>query len=213
MGVRASGRGYRAPQRRRLDAADIAHARQAGAGWPQPGRMPGADGVSGAGNGRARTGAMWARDGLRPGGAGTGRRDQHRDGRSGRPRIIRVTRLSDIPERSLESEVTGVQGRCALPRRRACGGRPCSSPRWSAPPTQRRLALGSGVVGWRHGRGSMAVDVTGGPGEDDRAACAGCTPWPGPLPSRLAISQLPGRAAYPSRVARDHYIQAALMGR
>ena len=75
------------------------------------------------------------------------------------------------------------------------------------------LVLGSGVVGWRHGRGSMAVDVTGGPGEDDRAACAGCTPWPGPLPSRPAISQLPGRAAYPSRVARDHYIQAALMRR
>lgn len=35
----------------------------------------------------------------------------------------------------------------------------------------------------------------------------------GRLLSWPAISQLPGRAAYPSRVAGDHYIQAALMGR
>jgi hypothetical protein len=35
----------------------------------------------------------------------------------------------------------------------------------------------------------------------------------GLLLSWPAISQLPGRAAYPSRVAGDHYIQAALMGR
>jgi hypothetical protein len=58
----------------------------------------------------------------------------------------------------------------------------------------------------------MAVDVTGS-GENDPSSCAGCTCWPGLLLSWLAISRLPGRAAYSSRVAGDHYIQAALMGR
>jgi hypothetical protein len=59
----------------------------------------------------------------------------------------------------------------------------------------------------------MAVDVTGGPGEDDRVFLRRVYALAGPLPSWPAISQLPGRAAYPSRVAGDHYIQAALMGR
>ena len=103
--------------------------RQAGAGsataWPDArGRRD-----PGAGNDRARTGPMCARDGLRSGGAGTGRRDQHRDGRSG----TAADNSGNAPLRH-SRKVTGVQGRCALPRRRACGGRPCSSPRWSSRP-------------------------------------------------------------------------------
>jgi hypothetical protein len=43
-------------------------------GRPQPGRMPRDDGFAGTGNGRARTGAVCARVGLRPGTAGNGPR-------------------------------------------------------------------------------------------------------------------------------------------
>jgi hypothetical protein len=58
----------------------------------------------------------------------------------------------------------------------------------------------------------MAVDVTGS-GEDDRVFLRRGYALAGALLSWPAISRLPRRAAYPSRVAGDHYIQAALMGR
>jgi hypothetical protein len=58
----------------------------------------------------------------------------------------------------------------------------------------------------------MAVDVTGS-GEDDRVFLRRGCALAGALLSWPAISRLPRRAAYPSRVAGDHYIQAALMGR
>jgi hypothetical protein len=78
-------------------------------------------------------------------------------------------------------------------------------------PTRRRRAVGRGIGGGVTAR-IHAASVTGFD-DHEASSCIGCTPWPGLLLSRLAISPLPGRAAYPSRVAGDHYIQAALMGR
>jgi histidine kinase/DNA gyrase B/HSP90-like ATPase len=48
-----------------------------GRGRPQPGRMPGDDGIAGTGNGRARTEAVCARDGPGPG--AMGKRPERRD--------------------------------------------------------------------------------------------------------------------------------------
>jgi hypothetical protein len=66
-----------------MRAADIAVPGKPGRGRPQPGWMPGADGDSGAGNGRARTGAVCAQDGLRSDGNGS-QGSATRDGRSGK---------------------------------------------------------------------------------------------------------------------------------
>jgi hypothetical protein len=61
----------------RQHAPDINVPGKAGQGRPQPDRVPGDDGIAGTGNGRARTGAVCARDGPRPGAMGRG--PEHRD--------------------------------------------------------------------------------------------------------------------------------------
>ena len=107
---------------------DIAVPGKPGRGRPQPGRMRGSAGDSGA---------VWSRPHggyVRPGRptvgwGGNGSQGSARDGQSG----TAADNSGNGPLRP-SGEVTGVQGRCALPRRRAGGGRPCSSPRWSSPP-------------------------------------------------------------------------------
>jgi hypothetical protein len=84
--------------------ADIAHARQAGARSATAGPDARGRRDSGAGNGRPHggcgPGTAYGRVGReRVAGISTGTADP------GRPGIIRVTRLSDLPERSLESKV------------------------------------------------------------------------------------------------------------
>jgi hypothetical protein len=87
-----------------------------GQGRPQPDRMPGTGGIPGSGYGRARTGAVCARDGPRQGTVGNGLpgmlagsvhghsfrgrpRRAVADARSGRPGIIRAAGVS-TPRRS-----------------------------------------------------------------------------------------------------------------
>jgi len=65
--ARASGRGCGAPRRRRRHAGGCRRARQAAARAATAGPDTGADGIAGTGNGRARTGAVRAGDGQRPG--------------------------------------------------------------------------------------------------------------------------------------------------
>jgi hypothetical protein len=59
-------------------APDIHVPGKPGRGRPQPGRAPGDDGIAGTGNGRARTGAVCARDG-RPRPGAMGKRPERRD--------------------------------------------------------------------------------------------------------------------------------------
>lgn len=112
---------------------DIGVPGKPGRGRPQPGRMPGSAMIPGTGNGRARTGLCAPRTAPPSGGAGTGRRDQHRDGRS-------VTAADNTGCGPLRPARRGHRSprRFALPRPRDCGGRSCSFPRW---PSARRYAV------------------------------------------------------------------------
>jgi hypothetical protein len=67
-----SGAMLGAPRRRQRCARAIGVPGKLGRGRPQPDRMPRAGGVSGTGYGRARTGAVCARDGPRPDAACSG---------------------------------------------------------------------------------------------------------------------------------------------